>query len=70
MGFPEKILSDRDNLFISEFWQTVFKLSGTRLHLSIAYHPQSDGSTERLNQCLEQYLRCMTVMLLHNGILS
>lgn len=48
------------SLFLSEFWQTLFKLSGTRLHLSTACHPQSDGSTERVNQCLEQYLRGMT----------
>lgn len=59
-GLPETIVSDRDSLFVSEFWQTLFKLSGTRFHLSTTYHPQSDGSTERINQCLEQYLRCMT----------
>lgn len=59
-GLPETIVSDRDSLFLSEFWQSLFKLSGTRLHMSTAYHPQSDGSTERVNQCLEQYLRSMT----------
>lgn len=59
-GLPESIVSDRDSLFLSEFWQTLFKISGTRLNMSSAYHPQSDGSTERVNQCVEQYLRSMT----------
>lgn len=49
-GLPETIVSDRDSIFLSEFWQKLFKLSGTRLHFSTAYHPQSDGSTERVNQ--------------------
>lgn len=57
---PDSIVSDKDSLFVSEFRQNLFKLSSTRLHLSTAYHPQSDGSTERVNQCLEQYLRAMT----------
>lgn len=59
-GLPESIFSDRDSLFLGEFWQTLFKISGTRLNMSSSYHPQSDGSTERVNQCLEQYLRSMT----------
>lgn len=58
-GIPNSIVSDRDPLFLSKFWQTLFKLLGTRLHLSTSYQPQLDGSTERINQCLEHYLRCM-----------
>jgi hypothetical protein len=57
-GLPKSIMSDRDRVFTSHFWQELFKLVGTQLHLSSAYHPQSDGQTERVNQCLEMFLRC------------
>lgn len=40
------VISDRDPLFTSQFWQEVFKLQKVSLNLSIAYHPQSDGQTE------------------------
>lgn len=57
-GLPESIISDRDRVFTSNLWQELFKLSQTQLRMSSAYHPQTDGQTERVNQCLETFLRC------------
>ena len=57
-GMPLSIISDRDKVFTSHLWQELFKMANVQLRMSSAYHPQSDGQTERVNQCVEQYLRC------------
>lgn len=56
-GLPKNIISDRDVLFTSIFWKHLHRLIGTKLRLSSAYHPQSDGSTERANRTITQMLR-------------
>lgn len=57
-GMPLTIISDRDIIFTCNFWQCLSKLARTELRMSTTYHPQTDGQTKRLNQCLETYLRC------------
>ena len=56
-GVPKKIISDRGSLFTSKFWASFQQSMGTRISFSTAYHPQTGGQTERVNQILEDMLR-------------
>lgn len=57
-GPPDKMVSDRYRIFTSKVWRELCKLTHTTLNISSARHPQSDGTTEGVNQCMELYLRC------------
>eukprot|EP00253_Pinus_taeda_P023153 PITA_23153 len=56
-GLPKTIISNRDVKFTSTFWKTLFAEFETQLNFSTAYHPQTDGQTERVNQVVEYMLR-------------
>lgn len=58
-GLPTYVVSDRDPLFTSSFWRELMAKLGIQQQLSSAAHPETDGQTERVNQCIETYLRCM-----------
>ncbi|KAI3777865.1 hypothetical protein L1987_47668 [Smallanthus sonchifolius] len=60
-GVPISIISDRDARFTSRFWQSLHKALGTRLDMSTAYHPQTDGQTEHTIQTLEDMLRACVI---------
>ena len=56
-GLPLEIISDRDKLFTSAFWKELHRLTGTKVKLSSAFHPETDGASERTNKTLNQTLR-------------
>ncbi|SYW75163.1 uncharacterized protein UHO2_03557 [Ustilago hordei] len=56
-GYPDHMVSDRGRQFISGAWRAFAEQMGVKHSLSTAYHPQTDGQTERVNQVIEQYLR-------------
>ena len=56
-GMPEQIISDRGTQYVAQFTKDLHKLTNTTTNISTAYHPQTDGQTERINQEIEQYLR-------------
>jgi transposase InsO family protein len=55
-GVPKKIVSDRGTQFTSRFWERLHETLDTQLHFNSAYHPQTDGHTERVNQILEDMI--------------
>ncbi|GJX96233.1 putative reverse transcriptase domain-containing protein [Tanacetum coccineum] len=61
LGVPVLIISDRDGRFTSQFWQSLNKALGTKLDMSTAYHPQTDGQSERTIQTLEDMLRACVI---------
>jgi len=65
-GVPKKIISDRDTRFTSKFATELCRLLNIRQNISTAYHPQTDGTSERANQSLEQYLRLFCGMQQNN----
>ncbi|GJX73656.1 putative reverse transcriptase domain-containing protein [Tanacetum coccineum] len=60
-GVPVSIIFDRDGRFTSRFWQTLQKALGTRPDMSTAYHPRTDGQSERTIQTLEDMLRACVI---------
>ncbi|GJS91120.1 putative reverse transcriptase domain-containing protein [Tanacetum coccineum] len=60
-GVPISIISDRDSHFTSRFWQSLQKALGTQLDMSTAYHPETDGQSERTIQTLEDMLRAYVI---------
>ncbi|KAE8239741.1 hypothetical protein A4X13_0g8089, partial [Tilletia indica] len=57
-GLPDRIISDRGATFISQFWRRLLQLLDVKASPSTAYHPQTNGKSERTIQTLEAYLRC------------
>ncbi|GJZ05383.1 putative reverse transcriptase domain-containing protein [Tanacetum coccineum] len=60
-GIPTSIISDRDSLFTSRFWKSLQEAMGTQLDMSTAYHPETDGQSERTIQTLEDMLRACVI---------
>jgi hypothetical protein len=59
-GVPQSLVSDRDPVFTSIFWKELMRLTGTKLHMTSAFHPQADGQSEAANKVITMYLRCLT----------
>jgi hypothetical protein len=61
-GVPKTIISNRGPQFVARFWKSFHEAMGTDLTYSTAYHPQTDGQTERVNQILEDMLRACVLI--------
>jgi hypothetical protein len=61
-GIPNTIISDRGSIFVARFWAQLYECLGTHLIRSSAYHPQTDGQTEQVNQIIEDMLRACVLM--------
>ena len=59
-GFPKAIINNRGTQFTSAVWAIIYKALGIKRRLSSAYHPETDGATERANQVIQPYLRAYT----------
>jgi hypothetical protein len=55
-GVPKSIVSNQYSKFVSKFWQSLHNDMGTKLDMSVAFHPQTDGQSERTIQTLEDML--------------
>jgi IS30 family transposase len=60
-GVSKSIISDRGAQFVSKFWRSLHQTLKIKLEFSSAYHPQTDGQTERVNQVLEDMLRACVI---------
>ena len=58
-GAPKEIISDRDVRFTGEWWNSFFEVLGTKLKMTVAHRPKSDGLAERMHQTVAETLRCM-----------
>lgn len=67
-GLPERIVSDRDSLFTSVFWKRLHELIGVELRMSSAYHPETDGATERANRTITQMVRICALADQHDWV--
>jgi hypothetical protein len=61
-GITKTIISDRGSIFVARFWEQLLECLGTHLIQSLAYHPQTDGQTEQVNQIIEDML-CACVLM-------
>ena len=68
-GIPENLITDRDKLFTSNFWKSLMGQIGIKHKLSTAFHPETDGQTEKTNQSLETYLRHYVKYTQNNWVL-